>query len=193
VAEGTAPLLLRGDAGYFGKCRPRAGINVRVNGNEGVSGGTSAVAPQWAALAAVISQFLAKKADFFIPLLYANAKAATTNDIDVGNNLVCGVTGFFAKAGRDACTGLGSPNGTKPLRFRPALAFCCRRSPIKCQWGAAPHWISRRNKPKAQHRPNIRSEGGRALRSVCSGRLYHRPPSRSPVIASAPSLPLSTL
>jgi len=48
------------------------------------------------------------------PLLYANSKAAT-NDIAIGNNSVFGVTGFSAKSGWDACTGLGSPNGAKLL------------------------------------------------------------------------------
>ena len=73
------------------------------------------MAPQWAALTAVISQVLKKKAGFFVPLLYANTKAAATNDIATGNNSVFGVTGFSAKPGWDACTGLGSPNGTKLL------------------------------------------------------------------------------
>jgi len=62
-----------------------AGVNMRPNGNDSVSAGTSAVAPQWAALTAVVSQALKKKAGFFIPLLYANSKAAT-NDIAIRNN-----------------------------------------------------------------------------------------------------------
>jgi kumamolisin len=115
VAEGTAPLLLRGVPDIAGNADPDTGINVRVNGNDSVSGGTSAVAPQWAALTAVVSQALKKKAGFFIPLLYANAKVAATNDIAIGNNSVFGVTGFSAKRGWDACTGLGSPNGAKLL------------------------------------------------------------------------------
>jgi hypothetical protein len=94
---------------------PDTGINVRANGNDSVSGGTSAVAPQWVALTAVISQVLKKKAGFFIPLLYANSKVAATNDIVAGNNSVFGVTGFLAKPGWDACTGLGSANGAKLL------------------------------------------------------------------------------
>jgi kumamolisin len=115
VAEGTAPLLLRGVPDISANADPDTGINVRVNGNDSVSGGTSAVAPQWAALTAVLSQALKKKAGFFIPLLYANARAAATNDIAIGNNSVFGVAGFSAKPGWDACTGLGSPNGAKLL------------------------------------------------------------------------------
>ena len=78
--------------------RTDTGIKVRVNGSNGVSGGTSAVAPKWAALTAVLSQLLGKKAGFFIPLLYANAKAPATNDIVTGNNSVFGVAGFFGQA-----------------------------------------------------------------------------------------------
>ena len=115
VAEGNSPLLMRGVPDVSGNADPDTGINVRVNGTDSVSGGTSAVAPQWAALTAVISQVLKKKAGFFVPLLYANTKAAPTNDIGTGNNSVFGVTGFSAKRGWDACTGLGSPNGTKLL------------------------------------------------------------------------------
>jgi hypothetical protein len=115
VAEGSAPLLLRGVPDVSGNADPDTGINVCANGNDSVSGGTSTFAPQWAALTAVLSQALKKKAGFFIPLLYANSKAAATNDIAVGNNSVFGVTGFSAKPGWDACTGLGSPNGAKLL------------------------------------------------------------------------------
>ena len=85
MAEGSAPLLLRGVPDIAGNADPDTGVNMRANGNDSVSGGTSAVAPQWAALTAVVSQALKKKAGFFIPLLYANSKAAT-NDIAIRNN-----------------------------------------------------------------------------------------------------------
>jgi len=75
VAEGSAPLLLRGVPDIAGNADPDTGVNMRANGNE----------PQWAALTAVVSQALKKKAGFFIPLLYANSKAAT-NDIAIRNN-----------------------------------------------------------------------------------------------------------
>jgi kumamolisin len=119
--DGTA-LLMRGVPDVAGNADPNTGINVRVNGSNGVSGGTSAVAPQWAALTAVLSQRLGKKAGFFIPLLYANSGAAATNDVVTGNNTVFGVTGYSAKAGWDACTGLGSPNGGKLLSLLAGAA-----------------------------------------------------------------------
>jgi kumamolisin len=114
-ANGGTALLMRGVPDVAGVADPNTGINVLVNGSAGVSGGTSAVAPQWAALTAILSQQLGSKAGFFLPLLYANSSAAATNDIVAGNNTVFGVTGFSAKPGWDACTGLGSPNGRNLL------------------------------------------------------------------------------
>jgi len=115
TADGHTPLLMRGVPDLAGVADPNTGIRTRVNGVDSVSGGTSAVAPQWAALTAVLSQKLGKRAGFFIPLLYANAAAATTNGIVTGNNTVFGVAGFSAQSGWNACTGIGSPNGAKLL------------------------------------------------------------------------------
>jgi kumamolisin len=122
TADGETALLMRGVPYIAGNADPNTGIKVRVDGADSVSGGTSAVAPQWAALTAVLSQQLGKKAGFFIPLLYSNAKSGATNDIATGNNTVFGVTGFSAKPGWDACTCLGSPNGAKLLGLLSGLA-----------------------------------------------------------------------
>jgi hypothetical protein len=109
------------------------GYNVRVNGANSVSGGTSAVAPLWASLTAVLSQQLGRKAGFFIPLLYANPGAAATNSIVSGDNSVFGVVGYAAKAGWNACTGLGSPNGAKLLSLLSGT-----QAPIAAPQPAAP-------------------------------------------------------
>ena len=113
IAEGSSILVMRGVPDVSAHADSK--INVRVNGSDSTNGGTSAVAPQWAALTAVLSQLLKHKAGFFIPLLYGNANAATTNGVISGNNSVYGVTGFTAKNGWNACTGLGSPDGQKLL------------------------------------------------------------------------------
>ena len=77
---------------------------MRVDGTASVIGGTSAVAPLWAALIARVNQLSGKPAGFLNPQLYQNPKAL--RDITSGNN------GDFAAApGWDACTGLGSPDG----------------------------------------------------------------------------------
>lgn len=77
-------------------------------------GGTSAAAPQWAAVDAVANQ-----ADgplgFLTPRLYAiyRDKAAydlAFHDITAGDNSAGGVTGYSAQPGWDAATGLGTPD-----------------------------------------------------------------------------------
>jgi kumamolisin len=110
-----SPLIMRGVPDVGGLAGPQTGIHVRADGADGVSGGTSAVAPQWAALTALLSQQLGRRPGFFLPLLYQNAQTGATRDIVSGNNSVFGVAGYSAQQGWDACTGLGSPNGAMLL------------------------------------------------------------------------------
>lgn len=114
TAPGTA-LTMRGVPDVAGDADPLSGINVRTDGRDGVSGGTSAVAPLWAALTAIMSQQAGSKLGFFAPLLYQDP--AALNDIVDGDNTAFGVTGFGAQHGWDACTGLGSPIGTAVLQL----------------------------------------------------------------------------
>lgn len=100
----SVALTQRGTPDVAGNADPETGYDVRVDGSDTVVGGTSAVAPLWAALIARLNQLSGKPAGFLNARLYANAKAF--RDITSGNN------GDFAAApGWDACTGLGSPNG----------------------------------------------------------------------------------
>ena len=75
-----------------------------------VIGGTSAVAPLWAALLARINQSLGTNVGFLNPLLYSTKAASSFHDITSGSN-----GAYSAGRGWDACTGLGSPNGTALL------------------------------------------------------------------------------
>ena len=93
----------RGVPDVAGDADPATGYTIRVDGETAVIGGTSAVAPLWAALIAVVNSQTKATVGFVNPALYA-AKGAL-RDITVGNN-----GAFAAKAGWDACTGLGSPN-----------------------------------------------------------------------------------
>ena len=77
---------------------------MRVDGTDTVIGGTSAVAPLWAALIARINQNAKSAAGYINPKLYQHPQAL--RDITQGNN-----GNFSAEPGWDACTGLGSPNG----------------------------------------------------------------------------------
>ena len=88
----------------------------RVQGIDGPSGGTSAVAPLMASLVALLNQAKKKSVGFLNPVLYANAAKGACKDITVGTNAIKNtVKGYNAGPGWDACTGLGTPVGTKIL------------------------------------------------------------------------------
>lgn len=73
-------------------------------------GGTSASAPLWASLIAILNQALNARCGFINPFLYTEAAKGLLNDITVGNN-----GAYSAGPGWDACTGLGTPNGQRLL------------------------------------------------------------------------------
>jgi kumamolisin len=106
TSGGTEPLNKRGVPDVAGDADENTGYDVRVDGTDTVIGGTSAVAPLWAGLIARINSTNSQPAGYINLTLYDNKGAF--NDITKTNN------GTFAAAvGWDACTGLGSPNGTK--------------------------------------------------------------------------------
>jgi kumamolisin len=99
----------RGVPDVAGDADPTTGYVTLVDGQSGVIGGTSAVAPLWAGLMALINQRLGKPVGFINALLYQNqGKTADFNDITSGNN-----GAYSAGPGWDACTGLGSPIGAQ--------------------------------------------------------------------------------
>jgi kumamolisin len=95
----------RGVPDVAGDADPATGYDTLVDGQSGVIGGTSAVAPLWAGLIALINQNLNKPVGFINALLYQNA--GDFHDITSGNN-----GAYLAGPGWNACTGLGSPIGT---------------------------------------------------------------------------------
>jgi kumamolisin len=100
----------RGVPDVAGDADPETGYNVVVDGEQTVIGGTSAVAPLWAGLFALINQSLGTNVGYVNSLLYSANEEATFHDITSGNN-----GAYSAGPGWDACTGLGSPNGTALL------------------------------------------------------------------------------
>jgi kumamolisin len=106
TAGGVEALKNRGVPDVAGDADENTGYKVRVDGDETVIGGTSAVAPLWAGLIARLNAAHGTPIGYLNPTLYRNQKAL--NDITQGNN-----GEFAAASGWDACTGLGSPNGTK--------------------------------------------------------------------------------
>ncbi len=106
--------LGRGVPDVTGNGDPSSGYLIRVDGGNGVIGGTSAVAPLWAGLIVRINQAIGKRVGFVNATLYANPSAF--NDITLGNNRVSSAggsqnLGYDSGPGWDACSGLGSPNG----------------------------------------------------------------------------------
>ncbi|HTR36009.1 MAG TPA: S53 family peptidase [Bryobacteraceae bacterium] len=95
----------RGVPDVAGDADPVTGYVVRVDGKKTVIGGTSAVAPLWAGLTALINQQLGRPLGFVQPALYQVGSVAF-RDITSGNN-----GHYSARANWDACTGLGSPDG----------------------------------------------------------------------------------
>jgi kumamolisin len=98
----------RGVPDVGGDADPETGWIIIVDGQTMVIGGTSAVAPMWAALSAVLSQALGKNVGFLNPQLYA--LTGWHRDVTVGNNGT-----YLARPGYDCCTGLGVPDATKLL------------------------------------------------------------------------------
>lgn len=105
----------RGVPDVSGNADPASGYKVRVDGENIVVGGTSAVAPLWAALIALLQAQTKTKLGLLQTKLYASGSAAAFHDITQGNN-----GAFNAGKGWDACTGLGTPNGPSLLKvFTP--------------------------------------------------------------------------
>jgi kumamolisin len=104
----------RGTPDVAGDADPSTGYQIRVDGQNQVVGGTSAVAPLWAALAALLNEKLGTPVGFLNPKLYTLNEAGF-RDITSGTNDDGGLGYYSAGTGWDACTGLGSPDGTALL------------------------------------------------------------------------------
>jgi kumamolisin len=97
----------RGVPDVSGDADPQTGYRVRVDGQDTVVGGTSAVAPLWAGLTALLNQALGRPVGFLNPELYGAVLAGGgLRDVTEGDN-----GAYSAGPGWDPCTGLGSPRG----------------------------------------------------------------------------------
>ena len=111
TAIGSAGKPGRGVPDVAGNADPVTGYQVVVDGQATPIGGTSAVAPLWAGLIARLAQATGTRFGLLQPLIY---KGVTPGVAAAGfNDIVEGTNGAYkAGPGWDACTGLGSPNGT---------------------------------------------------------------------------------
>ena len=101
----------RGVPDVAGDADPNSGYRIRVDGADETIGGTSAVAPLWAGLVALLNQALKAPLGFAHPRLYALLGSTAFHDITSGTN-----GAYSAGPGWDACTGLGSPAGSTIAR-----------------------------------------------------------------------------
>ncbi len=112
--QGAAVGQGRGVPDVAGDADPATGYQILVDGQQMVVGGTSAVAPLWAALMCRLAQGCGKRFGLVQPLLYAGVSAGVSapgfRDITSGSN-----GAYSARPGWDACTGLGVPDGTALL------------------------------------------------------------------------------
>ena len=95
----------RGVPDVAGEATP--GYCVYFNGARFAMGGSSAVAPMWAALAARIAQRLGHPLGFFAPLLYGANALHAFRAVTLGGN-----DRYKSARGWNPCTGLGVPIGT---------------------------------------------------------------------------------
>jgi kumamolisin len=101
----------RGVPDVSGDADPETGYKVLVDGTSLVIGGTSAVAPLWSGLIALLNEKLGKPVGFLQPAIYGLAASTKSfRDITQGSN-----GSFSATKGWDACSGLGSPSGENLL------------------------------------------------------------------------------
>ena len=120
----------RGVPDVAGNADNASGYPVYAGGSWRTVGGTSAVAPLYAGLMALVNQALGRPVGSLLPTLYTIGSGAGTpvfRDSTVGDNSVPdsqfgpATGGYQATPGWDACTGLGSIDGSALLRrLQPA-------------------------------------------------------------------------
>jgi kumamolisin len=115
VSPAAAAAASRGVPDVAGNADPATGYEVFVNGQPHVYGGTSAVAPLWAALIARLAEAARQQFGLVQPLLYAGVTPGATpsgfRDITSGSN-----GAYSSGPGWDPCTGLGSADGAALLK-----------------------------------------------------------------------------
>jgi kumamolisin len=115
VPAGPAGRGGRGVPDVAGNADPATGYQVLIDGQQAVIGGTSAVAPLWAALTARLAQALGRPLGLMQQHLYPGVTpglpAPGLRDITSGSN-----GAYSAGPGWDACTGLGVPQGSALLQ-----------------------------------------------------------------------------
>jgi kumamolisin len=114
----------RGVPDIAGNADGNTGYPIRIHGMDHQGGGTSATAPLYAGLVALLAAHLGKPVGYLNPRLYELASNPSQysyvfRDIVSGNNAEtysnAHAPSYSARAGWDACTGLGGINGSHLL------------------------------------------------------------------------------
>jgi len=104
----------RGVPDISGHADAQTGYQIYIHGQSTTIGGTSAVAPLWAGLIALLNQKYGHPIGFVNPLLYQNYHNLMQSN--ALRNIISGNNGSYnAGPGWNACTGLGTPNGKRLL------------------------------------------------------------------------------
>src|SRR6266480_4781143 len=111
VPKAPNGMLGRGVPDVAGDADPNSGYQIVVDSQADVVGGTSAVAPLWAGLIALLNQQATHAVGYLNPLLYAAPVEATFHDINVGNN-----GGYQARPGRRARGRAAARTAASPRR-----------------------------------------------------------------------------
>jgi kumamolisin len=106
----------RGVPDIAGNADRDSGYIIHVAGSDQQTGGTSATAPLYAGLVALLAAHLGKPVGYLNPRLYELASDPSRysyvfRDLLSGNNAVVPAPGYSARSGWDACTGSGASTG----------------------------------------------------------------------------------
>jgi kumamolisin len=120
----------RGVPDVAANASPNSGYPITVGGQPEIGNGTSASAPLWAGLTAVLNAALEENIGFVNPVIYALGSSVFRDILaepGAANNSLYGAPGYPAGPGWDACTGWGTPRGKALLRglrgfYGPAIA-----------------------------------------------------------------------
>ena len=116
----------RGVPDVGGNADPASGYWVTINGRKNLVGGTSATAPLYAGLVALINASLPTRVGYLNPKLYSYGKSPNLGvfrDVKDGvSNATGGAPGYKSGPGWDACTGWGSIKGTALLNALKSTA-----------------------------------------------------------------------
>jgi kumamolisin len=122
----------RGVPDVSANASPNSGYPIILGGAPSLfpANGTSASAPLWAGLIAVVNAALGENVGFVNPVLYALGSSVFRDIVSepgATDNSFAGTTGYPVVPGWDACTGWGSPRGNQLLNalkqfYGPAIA-----------------------------------------------------------------------